>query len=122
MSSSDHDHEQSGSRGDLWLIESVSAHIERHFGPVDLVWHENVPRDIHVDIHTVAATDERPFHALITSGMAERPMSVDATVVDADYWRFAELMLTLPPDWPMDEERLKQPKYWWPLRALINLA
>jgi len=105
--------------GDEDTIEQITDHIERHIGPIDLVFHELVSDLIHVDVHWVQPTDSRPFHTLITSGMSERPMKSPAEVPDSQY---AELMISLPPDWPISEEAFEDECYYWPIRWLKILA
>ena len=50
-------------------IEEISDHIENFIGKIDTVFHEIVSDQVHVDIHWVKPTKERPFHTLITSGI-----------------------------------------------------
>ena len=80
--------------GNPKLIRAVARHIERHIGPVHFVFHEATPRLVHIDIHHVAPTEERPFHTLVTSGMSERRMRVPG---EKRNHAFAELFLRLPP-------------------------
>ena len=61
--------------GDADLIEAIVAHISKHVGEPDLVFHQLVSEYVHVDIHIVHPTDERPWFTLVTSGMSERPMT-----------------------------------------------
>ena len=56
--------------GDEDSIERISAHIEEHIGPVAGVFHELISDLVHIDVHMVAPTDERPYHTLFTSGTA----------------------------------------------------
>ena len=82
-------------------LECITAHIEQHLGQVSGVLHELISDQIHLDVLQVDPTPERPFYTLITSGMSDLPM---ATPAGAEKFRFAELMICLPQDWPMDEE------------------
>lgn len=100
-------------------IEAISNHIERHVGEIEMVFHELVSDLVHVDIHWVAPTDERPIHTLITSGMSDRPMVVPD---DCEDLRFAELMITLPPDWPISQEAFEDESNYWPIRLMKMLA
>ena len=106
--------------GNPKLIRAVARHIDRHIGPVHFVFHEATSRLVHIDIHHVAPTEERPFHTLVTSGMSERRMRVPG---EKRNHAFAELFLRLPPEWPLfDEAQLKESRWHWPLRALGDLA
>jgi len=106
--------------GDETLIEGLTAHLERFFGAdYGGVFHELVSDLVHVDVHAVEATDERPWTMLVTSGMAERPMTVPEGLEDE---RFAELVLALPPDWPLSKDAFDDEANYWPIRLLKTLA
>jgi hypothetical protein len=105
--------------GDEQTIERISRHIEEHLGPVANVLHEVISDLVHIDVHVVEPTDERPFYTLVTSGMSDRPMTVPP---QCEELRFAELMISLPADWPMTQEAFRQQDVYWPVRGLKFLA
>jgi len=106
--------------GNAKLIRAVIRHIGRHIGPPNYVFHEEKSMFVHVDIHHVAPTEQRPFHTLVTSGMSERRMRVPREQRNE---AFAELFLRLPPEWPIfDPKAMKAPRWSWPLRMLTDLA
>jgi len=100
-------------------IEQISAHIERHLGPVKTVFHEIISDMVHIDVHFVPPTASVPYVRLVTSGMSDLPMHMPANV---DAPRHAELMITLPPDWKLDEASFKNETWYWPVRLLKSLA
>jgi len=103
--------------GDADLIEAVAAHIEKHIGEPDLVFHQLVSEYVHVDIHVVQPTEARPWVTLVTSGMSERPMTTPQGI-GPEYSR-AELTMALPPDWPIHS---KEERHYWPFRILQDIA
>jgi hypothetical protein len=105
--------------GDDHNIEQITNHIERYYGKIAMVFHEIMSDLVHIDVHWVQPTVERPFHTLITSGMSDRPMTVPAGAED---FRFGELVISLPPDWPITEEAFKNERNYWPVRLLKMLA
>jgi predicted Zn finger-like uncharacterized protein len=105
--------------GDTESIEAISGHVEAHLGPVAGVFHELVSDLVHIDVHMVGPSDDRPFHTLVTSGMSDLPMTVPE---GADEWRYAELLLSLPPSWPLTEEAFRDERNYWPVRLLKVLA
>jgi len=111
--------EPSLSGGDGELIEAVVAHIEAHVGDPAWVFHQLVSPYVHVDIHVVAPTEERPWTTLVTSGMSERPMNFPPELQDAAR---AELVMALPPNWPTERERMREESIYWPFRLLQTLA
>jgi hypothetical protein len=98
---------------DWELVEAVTAHVERHLGPVEAVYHQLVSPWIHVDVHVTAPTEERPWRTLVTSGMAQRPMADG---------RFAELVMVVAPHWPRPDAAGFGEAASWPFQLLQDLA
>lgn len=90
--------------GDEENIEHISDHIQEHIGPIEMVFHEIISDVVHVDLHWVKPTRDKPYHTLVTSGMSDLPMTVPD---GAENFRYAELMLSLPPEWPMTMDAFK---------------
>ena len=105
--------------GDDQLIEDVSAHIARHVAPVESVFHEIVSDDLHIDIHWLPPAPQRPYHTLVTSGMAERRMN---TPEEMSAFSHAELVILLEPEWPVSMRAFEQERHYWPVRLLKTLA
>lgn len=104
-----------GGDGEAWV--AIHEHIETHLGPVESVFHELLSDQLHVDVHLVRPTPERPHWTLVTSGMSDRPMNSP----DADD-RYAELFLSLPGNWPLGNDAFEDEANYWPLRWLTTLA
>jgi hypothetical protein len=100
-------------------LEAVVNHIITHLGDPERVFHELISTTVHIDVHIVKATPERPWVSLVTSGMSDIPMNAPENAGD---YRFAELMIRLPADWKLDEASIKTEEYYWPLRWLKTLA
>jgi suppressor of fused protein SUFU len=100
-------------------IQALEAHIQQHIGEVDWVFHELVSDGVHIDVHHVPPSAARPFHALVTTGMSDRAMSVPEGFED---FKFSELAIFLPPDWPMEQECFHDETVYWPIRLLKSLA
>src|SRR5215218_4743170 len=100
----------------LDLVAGVNAHITRHFGePAGVLRQE--PRDEAIDMYVMPPTDERPRSTVITSGMSRRPMPGAPENLAR-----TELVIALPPDWPLDQTAFEDERNWWPLRLLQNLS
>jgi hypothetical protein len=97
----------------------ISNHIEEHLGPIDYVFHELVSEYVHIDVHRIPPQKHRPYYTLVTSGMSEQPMTVPD---GAESLRFTELMLCLPPGWPLNMEDFQNEQNYWPIRLLKVLA
>src|SRR5271168_4489510 len=79
-------------------LEPITAHVERHVGPVARVIHETASQFVHVDILHVPPSAKRDFHVLVTSGLSDRPMNAPQGSEDC---RYAELYVCLPASWPL---------------------
>ncbi len=100
-------------------IEEISDHIEKYIGQIDMVFHELISDTVHIDVHHVKPTPERPYHTLVTSGMSDLAMNVPNEI---DATKYMELMVTLPRDWKIDEDSFKNENWYWPIRQLKYLA
>lgn len=99
--------------------DAIEAHVEEYFGPIESVYHELASEYVHLDVLQVPAHDGCPFHMLVTCGMSARPMTVPRGSEDR---RYAELVIGLPADWPLDEESWRDERFYWPIRTLKLLA
>lgn len=107
--------------GDPELIGAVDRHIANHIGRIETVWHETCSTYVHIDVHHVPATEERPFQLLVTSGMSSLPMVVPRIAMP---YRYGELMMCLPPNWKLSRDftmNHENPTDW-PVGFLQNWA
>ena len=102
-------------------MSTIEQHIGKTFGPVEMVFHELVSPDIHVDICMVPPSEERNYYTLVTMGMGAHRMNVPQELAEYKLER-AELAIALPPDWKLDEESLKNERWYWPIGLLKVLA
>lgn len=99
--------------------DQITSHVERYIGPSPTVWHEIISSHVHIDVLAVEPDADRPWLTFVTSGMSDRPMTVPA---GAEEYRYAELVILLPPDWPHGDESFKDERNYWPMRLLKSLA
>ena len=102
-------------------MEAVEGHIEQYFGKFENVFHEIVSPDIHVDICVVPPSEERDYCTLVTMGMGAHRMNVPEELAEYKLER-AELAIALPADWKLDQESMKDERWYWPIRLLKGLA
>lgn len=102
-------------------MSSVEQHIKRSFGEFDHVFHELVSPDIHVDICVVPPSEKRDYYTLVTMGMGAHRMNVPEELAEYKLER-AELAVALPSDWKLDEESMKDERWYWPVCLLKILA
>ena len=102
-------------------MSAIEQHIKNTFGEFENVFHELVSPDIHVDICMVPPTEERDYYTLVTMGMGAHRMNVPEELAEYKLER-AELAIALPADWKLDQESMKDEKWYWPIRLLKVLA
>ena len=77
-------------------MPEIEQHFARYFGEARNVLHEIVSDLVHIDVHVIEPRPDRNWWTLFTTGMSDLPMTVPPT---ADAFRFAELVVALPPEW-----------------------
>lgn len=99
--------------------DSLLSHIEEHIGtPRAMSVIEVVPGDPPITLHVVDLPDEG-LRVVVTEGMSSLPMTVPE---GGDDFQYAELVLKLRDDWPLDEESVQDPANSWPLGWLRKIA
>ena len=100
---------------------AIEAHLSSFLPGEPSVLHEIVSTGLHLGVFVWEPTEERPLWTLVTLGMSEREMT---TPPGAEDWALAELVMTLPADWPMPDgpgsstEVWKDPRNDWPILLL----
>lgn len=87
--------------------------IEENFGKVEEVYEVGYS-DFSLDVAQINPTKEKPYYTLITLGMGEHKMYNQN---NENFSSYAELMISLPPDWNLDDKNYK-----WVLDNLMHLA
>jgi Suppressor of fused protein (SUFU) len=98
-------------------MDEITQHIRAHVGqPLEEALREIVGL---LRIQVVPASEERPYQTLITTGMSENAMTAPAGMED---YRYAEVFLHLPKDWPLTKSALRDPNVYWPVEWLRLVA
>ena len=92
-----------------------------------MVWHELISHLVHIDVFMWTPTEARPMYTFATVGMSDRPMAVPANALDAGCVPLAELVVCLPPTWPVPADAhapspWDDPDTYFPIRWLKQLA
>ncbi|MFO0860931.1 MAG: suppressor of fused domain protein [Phycisphaerales bacterium] len=108
-------------------LGEICAHMEGFYGASEIVMHELVSDDLHIDVFPIPPSDQCPFWTLYTTGMSEKPMEVPPDAADNEedlaLLRYAEVMIHLPPDWPvLETDPEKARKTYWPIGWLKRAA
>ena len=113
--------------------EAIDAHMQQYLGDDPFVFHEIISTTVHLDIFVFRPTPERDYFTLVTQGMSDRAMTVQTGDEDS---RYAELMIYLPPDWPLqalhqaptvsgdgsEDDEEEDPPHYWPIHWLKLLG
>lgn len=95
----------------------ISDHIQTHVGPpLDMALREIVGL---LRIQVVPASDSRPYLTLVTTGTSEVAMPAPKGFED---YRYVELFMHLPADWPLTEDSWKAPEHYWPIEWMRRIA
>lgn len=105
--------------GDTANIELITTHVTKHIAEPDYVFHEFLSDLVHLDVHVITPTPARNYFTLVTTGMSDQPMTAPEEYAE---YRYAELMMCLPPDWPLSEEGSGDLEAYWPVELLKHLA
>lgn len=107
-------------------LDAVERHIAQYYGAFETVMHELVSPDIHVDICLIPPAKDRDYITLVTMGMGAHAMNVPEDLAEHGInpagLKRAELLITLPSDWKLDQESMQDEKWYWPLRLLKMIA
>jgi len=105
---------------------AIADHVIQHIGPITNVFHEIQSDIVQIDLLVVGPQENRPFTTLVTCGMSDRPMPIPIEdpedLARVPELRFAELLVCLPPDWPLSPQDFQQEENYWPVRWLKRLA
>lgn len=99
-------------------LAEITAHLERHIGKVEHVFHEVVSSHVHLDLLQIPPAPGRPYRLLVTSGMGDEPMNVPGE----GYYRRAELLIALPESWPVTGPEASNEAFCWPAHWLRMVA
>lgn len=99
-------------------LYAVKAHIRDYYGPYQIIGQSIDNLAYTVEILLIEPTEERPFYTMMTLGMGAHRMIVPEPLKPSKLDR-AELMICLPPEWPVEES---DDEWQWPVNWLKTLA
>lgn len=101
-------------------VELIDSHLDQFFDEDEeiLVFDEIESEIIHRDIYFIKASEDRPYHILLSCGMSALPMKIPEDVESSE---FVEIMMLLPKDWNLEEESFANEKNYWPIRIMKEI-
>lgn len=113
----------------MLYIEEIEDHFDKLFNVKDgerIVFHEIVSDIVHLDVHLIKPSEERPFQVLFTTGMSDLPMTMpeDAPAEYKKDHERAEIYCILPADWKLENNMTEEEedKYYWICSAMKAAA
>jgi len=95
--------------------ELILNHIERYIGKIEKSIHDQRFELAPLSIHIIPKTHDQKYSALVTSGLSFLPMSPPNPM---KFFRYSELIIKLPLDWPLPIDILKKDDFIWPIEQL----
>lgn len=101
-------------------VEIIDSHLDHFFDDnADIVVLDEIESElIHRDIYFIKATEDRPFHILLSCGMSAIPMKIPEDIESSE---LAEVMILLPKEWNLDYESFSDELNYWPIRIMKEL-
>lgn len=97
---------------------AITAHIEKYYGKIKTISHDNNPGGVSADICIIPPSIERDYYTLVTCGAGAHVMDVPEDLKGYDIER-AELLICLPKDWKISDDG----NIWqWPAHLLRLIA
>ncbi|SFD38359.1 hypothetical protein SAMN04488168_13613 [Bacillus sp. 491mf] len=98
----------------------ILDYITEQFGPINNTISEIIPGSkVAVDIQVILPSKECDFITLVTTGMSDFAMDDSE---DSKGFKYAELVLKLPANWPLSKNEMTNESNYWPLKWLRMVA
>jgi len=98
--------------------ELILNHIEKYVGKIQKSIHDQKFERAPLSIHIVPKIHNQDYSALITSGLSYTPMFPPSSM---EFFKYSELIIKLPLDWPLPIEAIKDDEFLWPISELLSL-
>ena len=101
-------------------VEIIDNHLDQFFDEdAEIVVFDEIESEIiHRDIYFIKATDDRPYHILLSCGMSALPMKIPDDI-ESSYR--VEIMILLPKEWNLEYESFSDEKNYWPIRIMKEI-
>ncbi|MED1559351.1 suppressor of fused domain protein [Bacillus paramycoides] len=98
----------------------ILDYITEQFGPINDTISEIIPGSkVSIDIQIILPSKEHDFITLVTTGMSDFAMDDSE---DSKGFKYAELVLKFPANWPISKTELTNKDNYWPLKWLRMAA
>lgn len=99
---------------------AILRFFRKHYGPVkELAFQQVIPTEPAITLHLIAPNEKQPNYILFTTGMSSQSQQVPR---GHEEYRYTELAIFLPGDWPFSKKILNDPQHSWVFRWLRKIA
>ncbi len=98
--------------------ELVIQHIEKYIGKIGKSIHDQKFERAPLSVHIIPKIHDQDYSAVITTGLSHAPMYPPRPM---DFFKYSELLIKLPLDWPLPKEVIKDDEFLWPIGELLSL-
>ncbi|MFW9973277.1 MAG: suppressor of fused domain protein, partial [Candidatus Odinarchaeota archaeon] len=98
--------------------ELVLIHIEKYIGKIEKSIHDQKFDRAPLSIHIIPKIYNQDYSALVTSGLSYSPMFPPDAM---EFFKYSELLIKLPLDWPLPIDKIKDDEFLWPISELLSL-
>jgi len=98
--------------------ELVTKHIEKYVGKIEKSIHDQQFERAPLSIHIIPKIHDQDYSALVTTGLSYSPMYAPSPM---DFFKYSELLIKLPLDWPLPIDVIKDDEFLWPVSELLSL-
>ncbi len=93
-------------------------HIEKYIGKIGKSLHDQQFDQAPFSVHIIPKTHDGNFSVLATTGLSHLPMYPPQPM---DFFKYSELIIKLPANWPLPKEHLTKNDFLWPFEQLLIL-
>lgn len=98
-------------------IEDLTDFIENIYGHVDIVGHETISNDFHIDLAVIFPHEGANYYTICTMGRGAHKLEGLGGVKARQ-----EFVIFLPDYWNVTEDGFNKEENWWPVRLLKYIS
>ena len=98
--------------------ELILNHIKKYVGKIEKSIHDQKFEHAPLSIHIIPKIHNQDYGAFVTSGLSYSPMYAPQAM---EFFKYSELLIKLPLDWPFPIDVIKDDEFLWPISELLSL-
>ncbi|MCQ2200395.1 MAG: suppressor of fused domain protein [Paludibacteraceae bacterium] len=103
--------------------KQIITMLRNQFGAPIALYRQKKSKYVNANILVFPPTNEHPFYTLSTLGIGARAMKMPKNVrTRENNLDYSEFLMFLPADWVREEKEIHDPKHWWCVSFLGDIA